>query len=162
MRFQLFQLHEGSSKIREQNYHLLRDKYDEFKMLHNECYNNMFSRFNLNNMFSHVNLIVKKLNSLNIFNLDKRMINRRICMILLKFKYNIINYMLQKEDLEKMKVVELVREIRAQEMSVLDISEEPTTRNFIAFKANVKKTHKFKMIKHETSSSEQEDSHERS
>jgi hypothetical protein len=47
-------------------------------------------------------------------------------------------------------------------MSVLDISEKPTTSNSIAFKANVKKTHKFKMIKHETSSSEQEDSHESS
>jgi hypothetical protein len=155
MWFQLFQLHEGSSKVREQNYHLLRYKYDEFKILPNECYNNMFSRFNLNNMFSRFNLIVKKLNSLNIFNLDKGMINRKIRMVLLKLKHNIINYMLQKEDLDKMKVVELVGEIRAQEMIVLGISEKPTTCNSIAFKANVKKTHKFKMIKHETSSSEQ-------
>jgi hypothetical protein len=47
-------------------------------------------------------------------------------------------------------------------MSVLGISEKPTTSNSIAFKANAKKTHKLKMIKHETSSSEQEDSHESS
>jgi hypothetical protein len=47
-------------------------------------------------------------------------------------------------------------------MSVLGISEKPTTNNSIAFKANVKKTPKLMMIKHETSSSEQEDSHESS
>jgi hypothetical protein len=44
---QLIQLHEGSSKVREQKYHLLRAKYDEFKMLPNECCNDMFSRLNL-------------------------------------------------------------------------------------------------------------------
>jgi hypothetical protein len=82
---QLIQLHEGSSKVREQKYHLLRAKYDEFKMLPNECCNDMFSR---------LNLIVKELNSLNVFNLDKGMINRKILMLLPKLKYNIINYML--------------------------------------------------------------------
>jgi hypothetical protein len=61
-----------------------------------------------------------------------------------------------------MKVVELVGKIRAYEMSVLDISEKPTTSNSIAFNANAKKTPKLKMIKYETSSSEQEDSHESS
>jgi hypothetical protein len=61
-----------------------------------------------------------------------------------------------------MEVVELVGEIRAHEMSILGISEKPTTSKSIAFKANVKKTPKSKMIKNETSSSEQEDSHESS
>jgi hypothetical protein len=61
-----------------------------------------------------------------------------------------------------MEVVELVREIRAHEISVLGISEEPTTSKSIAFKANVKKTPKSKIIKHESSSSEQEDSHKSS
>jgi hypothetical protein len=78
---------------------LLRAKYDEFKMLPNEC---------CNGMFSGLNLIVKELNSLNIFNLDKGMINRKILMLLPKPKYNIINSMLQKEDFDKMEVVELV------------------------------------------------------
>jgi hypothetical protein len=59
-----------------------------------------------------------------------------------------------------MKVLELVGEIRTNEMSVLGILEERTTSKSIAFKANVKKTPKSKMIKRETSSSEQEDSHE--
>jgi hypothetical protein len=145
MWLQLIQLHEGSFKVREQKYHLLRAKYDEFKMFSNEC---------CNDMFSHLNLIVKELNSLNISNLDKEMINRKILMLLPKTKYNIINSMLQKEDLDKMEVVELVGEIRAHEMSVLGISEKPTTSNSIAFKANAKKTSKLKMIKHETSSSE--------
>jgi hypothetical protein len=149
----LIQLHEGSSKVREQKYHLVRAKYDEFKMLLNEC---------CNDMFSHLNFIVKEFNSLNVSNLDKGMINRKILMLLSKPKYNIINSMFQKEDLDKMEVVELIGEIRAHEICVLDISEKPTTSNSIAFKVNVKKTPKLKMIKHETSSSEQEDSHERS
>jgi hypothetical protein len=99
MWLQLIQLHEGSSKVREQKYHLLRAKYDEFKMLPNECCNDMFSR---------LNLIVNELNSLNVSNLDKGMINCKILMLLPKPKYNIINSMLQKEDLDKIEVVELV------------------------------------------------------
>jgi hypothetical protein len=153
MWLQLIRLYEGSSKVHEQKYHLFIAKYDEFKMLPNEYCNDMFSR---------LNLIVKKLNSLNVSNLDKGMINRKILMLLPKPKYNIINSMLQKEDLDKMEVVELVGEIRALEMSVLGISEKTTTKNSIAFKANAKKTPKLKMIKHETSTSEQEDSHESS
>jgi hypothetical protein len=74
---QLIQLHEGSSKVREQKYHLFRAKYDEFKMLLNEC---------CNDMFSHLNLIVKELNSLNVSNLNKGMINRKILMLLPKPK----------------------------------------------------------------------------
>jgi hypothetical protein len=85
MWLQLIQLHEGSSKVREQKYHLLRAKYDEFKIISNECCNDMFSRLNLN---------MKELNSLNISNLDKGMINRNILMLLPKPKYNIINSML--------------------------------------------------------------------
>jgi hypothetical protein len=114
-------------------------------MIFNEC---------CNDMFSHLNLIMKELNSLNVSNLDKGMINHKIFMLLPKPKYNIINSMLQKEDLDKIEVVELVGEIRAHEMSVLGISEKTTTSNSIAFKANAKKTPKLKMIKHETSSSE--------
>jgi hypothetical protein len=123
---QLIQLHEGSSKVREQKYHLLRAKYDEFKILPNECCNDIFSR---------LNLIVKELNSLNVSNLDKGMINRKILMLLPKPKYNIINSILQKEDLDEMEVVELVGEIRAHEMSVLGISEEATPSKSIALKA---------------------------
>jgi hypothetical protein len=127
---QLIQLHEGSSKVREQKYYLLRAKYDEFKMLPNECCNDIFSR---------LNLIVKELNSLNVSNLDKGMINRKILMLLSKLKYNIINCMLQKEDLDEIEVVELVGEIRAHEMSVLGISEEATQSKSIALKAKTKK-----------------------
>jgi hypothetical protein len=145
---QLIQLHEGSSKVREQKYHLLKDKYDEFKMLSNEC---------CNDMFSHFNLIVKELNSLNISNLDKGMINCKILILIPKLKYNIINSMLQKEDLDEMKMVELVEEIRAHEMSVLLISEEATPSKSVVLKAKTKKNSKLKMIKHESSSSEQDD-----
>jgi hypothetical protein len=81
---------------------------------------------------------VKELNSLNVSNLDKRMINYKILMHLLKLKYNIINFMLQKEDLDEMEVVELVGEIRAHKMSVLGISEEVTPSKSIALKTKTK------------------------
>jgi hypothetical protein len=116
-------------------------------MLFNECCNDIFSR---------LNLIVKELNSLNISNLDRGMINRKILMLLPKSKYNIINSMLQKEDLDEIEVVELVGKIRAHEMSVLGISEEATQSKSISLKAKTKKS-KLKMIKHESSSSEQDD-----
>jgi hypothetical protein len=89
-------------------------------------------------------------------------INQKILMLLLKPKYNIINAMLQKENLDTMEVVELVGEIRFHEMGILGMTEEPITSKSIAFKVKVKKTPKSKMIKHERSSSEQEDSHESS
>jgi hypothetical protein len=88
------------------------------------------------------------------------MINRKILMLLPKFKYNIINSMLQKEDIDEMEIIELVGEIRAHEMSVLDISEEATPSKSIALKAKTKKNSKLKMIKHESSSSEQDDEQE--
>jgi hypothetical protein len=119
-------------------------------MIPNEC---------CNDMFSHLNLIVKEHNSLNVSNLDKGMINHKILKLIPKLKYNIINSMLQKEDLNKIKVVELVEEIRVHEMNVFGISEKPTTSNSIAFKANAKKTPKLKIIKHEMRSSEQKDYH---
>jgi hypothetical protein len=109
-------------------------------MLPNECCNNMFSR---------LNLIVKELNSLDISNFDKRMINRKILMLLPKPKYSIINSMLQKKDLDEMEVIELVGEIRDHEMSVLGISEEVTPTKSITLKAKTKKSSKLKMIKHE-------------
>jgi hypothetical protein len=142
---QLIQLHEGSSKVHEQKYHLLRAKYDEFKMFPNKCYNDMFFC---------LNLIVKELNSLNVSNLNKGIINRKILMLLPKLKYNIINSILQKEDLDDKEVVELVEEIRTHQMSVLGISEEATPSKSIALKAKTKKNSMLKMIKHESSSSE--------
>jgi hypothetical protein len=114
-------------------------------MLPNECCNDIFSR---------LNLIVKELNSLNISNLDKGVINRKILMLLSKPKYNIINSILQKEDLDEMEVIELVGEIRAHEMSVTGISKEATPSKYITLKAKIKKNSKLKMIKHESSSTE--------
>jgi hypothetical protein len=65
--------------------------------------------------------------------------------------------MLQKKDLDEMEMVELVREIRVHEMSVLGISEKATSSKSIALKAKTKKNSTLKMIKHESSSSEQDD-----
>jgi len=139
---QLIDMHEGSSKVREQKYHLLRAKYDEFKMLPSE---------NCNDMYSRLNIIVKDINALDVAKIDRGAINRKILMLLSKPKYNIVNAMLQKEKLDTMEVVELVGEIRAHEMSILGMEEEATSSKSIAFKAKVKNTHKLKMIKQDSS-----------
>jgi hypothetical protein len=128
--------------VREQKYHLLRTKYDEFKVRPNES---------CNEMYSCLNVIVKDINALNVSKIDKGAINRKTLMLLPKPKYNIINAMLQKENLDTIEVVELVGETRAHEMGIVGMTEEPTTSKSIAFKANVKKTTKSKMIKHKPS-----------
>ena len=93
-------------------------KYDSFKMLAHE---------NCNDMYSPLNVIVKDINVLEISKIDSGSINRKILMLLPKPKYNIINAMLQKENLDAMKVGELVGKIRAHEMGILGMSEEPTS-----------------------------------
>ena len=83
-------------------------------------------------------------------------------MLLPKPKYNIINAMLQKENLDTMEVGELVGEIRAHEMGILGMSEEPTSSKSIALKTKVNKHRKLKMIKQESSPSDEEDHHQES
>src|SRR6185312_7226926 len=134
-------------------YHLFRAKYYFFKMLAHE---------NCNDMYSRLNVIVKYINALEISKIDSGYINRKILMLLLKPKYNIINAMLQKENLDTMEVGELVGEIRAHEMGILGMSEEPTTSKSIALKTKANKPRKLKMIKQESSSSNEEDDHHES
>ena len=83
-------------------------------------------------------------------------------MLLPKPKYNIINAMLQKENLDTMEVGELVGEIRAHEMGILGMSEEPTSSKSIALKTKVDKHCKLKIIKQESSLSDKEDNHQES
>ena len=66
---ELIEIHEGSTKICEQKYHLFRAKYDSFKMLtHKNC----------NDMYSRLNVIVKDINALEISKIDSGSINRKI------------------------------------------------------------------------------------
>ena len=88
---ELIEIHEGSTKVREQKYHLFRAKYDSFKMLAHE---------NCNDMYSRLNVIIKDINALEISKIDSGSINRKILTLLPKPKYNIINAMLQKENLD--------------------------------------------------------------
>ena len=69
----------------------------------------------------------------------RRIINHKILTLLPKPKYNIINAMLQKENLDTLEVGELVGEIRAHEMGILGMSEEPTTNKSIALKTKANK-----------------------
>jgi len=131
---ELIEIHEGSTKVHEQKYHVLRAKYDAFKMLVHE-------------MYSRLNVIVKDINALDVSKIDSGSINRKILMLLPKPKYNIINAMLQKENLEKMEVEKLVDEIHAHEMGILGMTEEPTTNKSIALKTKINKPRKLKMVK---------------
>ena len=83
-------------------------------------------------------------------------------MLLPKSKYNIINAMLQKKNLDTMEVGELVGEICAHEMGILGMSEEPTSSKSIALKTKVNKHRKLKMIKQESSPSDEKDHHQES
>ena len=150
---ELIEIHEGSTKVREQKYHLFRAKYDSFKMLAHE---------NCNDMYSRLNVIVKDINALEVSKIDSGSINRKILMLLPKPKYNIINAMLQKENLDTMEVGELVGEIRAHEMSILGMTEETTTSKSIALKTKANKHRKLKMIKQDSSSSNEEEDHHES
>jgi len=98
-------------------------------------------------MYSRLNVIVKDINALDVSKIDSGSINRKILMLLPKSKYNIINAMLQKENLEKMEVEKLVDEIHAHEMGILGMTEEPTTSKSIALKTKINKPHKLKMVK---------------
>ena len=107
----------------------------------------MLAHEDCNDMYSRLNVIVKDIDALEISKIDTGSINRKILMLLLKPKYNIINTMLQKENLEKMEVGEHMGEIRAYEMGSLGMSEEPTSSKSIALKTKVNKHRKLKMIK---------------
>src|SRR4026207_832630 len=150
---ELIEIHEGSTKVREQKYHLFRAKYDSFKMLAHE---------NCNDMYSRLNVTVKDINALEISKIDSASINRKILMLLPKPKYNIINAMFQKENLDTMEVGELMGEIHAHEMSILGMSEEPTSSKSIALKTKANKARKLKMVKQESSSSNEEEDHHES
>ena len=58
-----------------------------------------------------------------------------------------------------MEVGELVSEIRAHEMAILGMSEEPTTSKTIALKIKANKHRKLRMVKQESSSSNEEEDH---
>ena len=74
---ELINIHEGPVKIHEKKYHVLRHKYDTFKMNPNENYNEMYS-------WLHV--LVKEIITLEIFKIDSGTINRKILMLLTKPK----------------------------------------------------------------------------
>ena len=61
-----------------------------------------------------------------------------------------------------MEVGELVGEIRAHEISILGMTEEPTTSKSIALKTKANKHRKLKMVKQESSSSNEEEDHHES
>ena len=61
-----------------------------------------------------------------------------------------------------MEVGELVGEIRAHEMCILGMSEEPASSKSIALKTKANKPRNLKMIKQESSSSNEEEDHHES
>ena len=114
----------------------------------------MNSSENCNDMYSHLNVLVKEINGLNIHKITSGDFNRKILMLLSKPKFNIINAMLQKEDLDSMEVTELVGEIGAHEMSILGMVEGESSSKNIAFKAKTQRSHK---LTHKEEDDEEED-----
>ena len=103
-----------------------------------------------------MNVLLKEINALDIHKINNGVVNRIILMLLPKPKYNIINVMRQKEDLDFMVVSELVGEIDAHEMSILGMVEGEPSSKSITFKAKTQIKSKQKQIKIESSSCEEE------
>lgn len=66
---ELVEIHEGTASVREQKYHVLKAKYDDFKMHAYE---------NCNSMYSRLNVIIEDINALDVCKLDKGTINQKI------------------------------------------------------------------------------------
>ena len=62
-------------------------------------------------MYSRLNVIIEDINALDVCKLDKGTINWKILRVLINTKYNIINTMLQKENLDTLEVSEVVSQI---------------------------------------------------
>ena len=80
---ELDKIHNGSKKVREEKYQVLKEKLNDFKMLPNELVEQMYSR---------LNVLVEDINTLEISPLSSSDVIRKILHSLHKPKYNIVTY----------------------------------------------------------------------
>jgi hypothetical protein len=122
----LHELHDNTSNVREQKHCLVLNEYNSFAMKENELIRDMYSR---------LNLIINKLNSIGINKLGDADIVRKVISLLPQQRYGcIITILHNMEDLSTMTPTIVIRKIVAFEMSrKLCRGEEPTSSRPYAF-----------------------------
>ena len=80
---ELDKIHNGSKKVREEKYQVLKEKLNDFKMLPNEHVEQMYTR---------LNVLVEDINALEISPLSRSDVMQKILYSLHKPKYNIVTY----------------------------------------------------------------------
>ena len=92
---ELDKIHNGSKKVREEKYQVLKEKLNDFKMLPNELVEQMYSR---------LNVLVEDINTLEISPLSSSDVIRKILHSLHKPKYNIVTSLLYEKEIDTLEV----------------------------------------------------------
>ena len=80
---ELDKIHNGSKKVREEKYQVLKEKLNDLKILPNELVKQMYAR---------LNVLVEDINALEISPLSRSDVMQKILYSLHKPKYNIVTY----------------------------------------------------------------------
>jgi hypothetical protein len=127
----LYELHDGTSNVREQKHCLVLDDYDSFAMKDNEF---------VRDMYSCLNLIINELNYVGINKLGVAVIVRKITSLLPQQRYgSIITILHNMEDLSTMTPTIVIGKIAEFEMSRKMGQEEPISSRPYAFACHKKK-----------------------
>jgi hypothetical protein len=90
---------------------LLKVELNEFEMNDDEGVEQMYSR---------MDVLIQNINALDVANLTKKEIIRKILQTLPKPKYNIVNALLFEKDFSTLTITEAVNKIRSHEMFMMD------------------------------------------
>jgi hypothetical protein len=128
----LHELHNGTSNVRKQKHCIVLNEYNSFAMKDNEL---------VRDMYSHLNLIVNELNSIDINKLGDADIVRKIISLLAQQIYgSIITILHSMEDLSTMTPTIVIGKIAAFEMSrKMGRQEEPTSSRPYVFACDERK-----------------------
>jgi hypothetical protein len=140
-------LHEGTKSEREERYHIAMRKLNSFEMLANE---------NVNDMYSHHNILVEEVNGLKLTQISQPDVVRKILSVLPIDKYGHIVTVLHHMDLLVATPTQILGKINAREMymQIHDKDGSSSKRKDLALKANQEKKGKAKVQIEEESSSD--------
>src|SRR6266542_1495780 len=104
-------IHEGSKSVRNDRYDGLIKKFNTFVMNCNE---------RVNDMYSHLNVLVEEIKTLNVKKITDEDMVRKIISILPRLEYQVIATLLRQEDLERMTLVDTLERIAVHELYEID------------------------------------------
>src|SRR5437016_13988434 len=104
-------IHEGSKSVHNDRYDGLIKKFNTFVMNRNE---------RVNDMYSHLNVLVEEIKALNVKKITDEDVVRKIISILPRPEYQIIAMLLRQEELENMTPADVLGRIAAHELYELD------------------------------------------